>query len=144
MIKRSWQAAGPVPEFVIWVGAAVGSGVLGNVAYDTLKQSLSAFLRRHRGYSRKSSRDKNPEALTLSDVELLVTLAIRIVRADVGTSEPEHISITSATLDKRRKCWDIYVADERDNYYFIVPMDSPEQARLQGVMSPRIRQSDDC
>lgn len=142
VIKSSLRAAGPVPEFVIWVGAAVGSGVLGNAAYDALKRSLSAFLGRWRGLSGKSGRDTNSEALIFSDVELLVTLAIRIVRAHVGTGEPEDISITSATLDQQRRCWDIYAMDERDRYYFIVPTDSPERARLQGVMGPRIEQGD--
>lgn len=103
---------------------------------DRSRLTLLMARSRKTNFGASMGTERNPEALTLREVELLVMLAIRIVRVDVGASEPERISITSATLDQRRECWDIYVADERDNYYFIVPTDSPEQARLQGVMSP--------
>jgi hypothetical protein len=135
-LHNEYAFAGPVPEWCVWVAAAVGSGVLGNAAYDGLKALLVAVL------SRKGRRERRPGDAELHESEalLLARLAVRIARIELQLPEPEFVEVDQVSFEgsEFRRCWDIYVHDDRNDYYFMLPDASPEQARLYGVMTRRV------
>lgn len=135
-LDNEYVAAGPVPEWCVWVAAAVGSGALGNAAYDALKALVVAVL------SREGSREGRPGEAELHESEalLLARLAVRIARIELHLPEPEFVEVDQISFEgsEFRRCWDIHLHDDRNNYYFMLPDASPEQARLYGLMTRRV------
>jgi hypothetical protein len=51
-----FQAA--VPEFVLWLLTAAGSGIVGNLAYDSVKDLVQKARSRHRKFSSALSKER--------------------------------------------------------------------------------------
>lgn len=99
----------PGIEFVVWVAQAVGSGVLGNAAYDGLKQVISRV--RQRQAARALSAQAEPE-LAGDEVMLIARLALRVLRIETGVAADGVVEIVSVVWSSEDERWEVKVRDQ--------------------------------
>ena len=118
---------GPDVEFVLWVATAVGSGGLGNAAYDGLKLTVGRFRRREKlGVIPASPR------LVDDEVVLMARLAVRVLRTESGLDAGGLLEVGSMDWSGEEWRWVVEVRDQHGAVYCSVADGDPTDVLVYG------------
>jgi hypothetical protein len=97
----------PGVEFVVWVAQAASTGVLGNAAYDGLKELISR-VRERRAVGRLAATEPR---LTGDEAAFLARLALRLLRIESGLDAGDLVETGAVTWSAGDDCWEVQVQD---------------------------------
>lgn len=116
----------PGADFVIWVAAAVGSGVAGNAAYDALRLLVAKVRERNRAMS-------STPVLRADEVAFLARLSVRVALIHYGHEADQDVEVLSVAWDGvEQGDWRVQVRDRVGTFDIVVADQAPEAAMCFG------------
>ncbi|GLY07648.1 hypothetical protein Acsp01_80270 [Actinoplanes sp. NBRC 101535] len=107
-------------EFVVWVAVAAGSGVVGNVAYDALRELVGAVRERHRA----------ERVLGEAEAVFLARLAVRVTLIHEGLGADRDVEVLGVSWDGE---WRVRARCGAHEFDLAVTDQAPEDAMVFGA-----------
>jgi hypothetical protein len=116
----------PDADFVVWIAATAGSGILGNAAYDGLRSLISRLRTRGRHLV------PSPQ-LRRDEVVFMARLAVKVAQIHYGLDAGEDVEIMSVTWNGGEQGdWLVKARAGADGFEFLVSDGAPETAMFFG------------